>query len=122
MPALRIDYFGTPGIWFALSFGGMPRIYDLPLMPSLLLIAIAYPVVLFAWCRMLKGEGKLPFCLFYATAGFGYLVGLAVFLQANGEFQRRLVAVIFAGHVALGVWAIVRALRLCFQQNLKLTC
>ncbi len=122
MPAPKIESLGTPGIWFALSFAGMPRIYDVPLVPSLVLIIVAFPIVSFAWFRMIREEGRAFFCVAYAIASACYLIGLAIFLEGRGEFDRTPIALIFAAHVALGVWAIVRALRLGFLRHLRLIC
>jgi uncharacterized membrane protein len=122
MPAARIESLGTPGIWFALSFAGMPRIYDVPLKSALALILIVFPFVIYSWYRMIKAEGRCLYCVAYAIAGTAYLIGLAIFLEGRGEFARTFLALIFLGHASLGVWAIVRALRLCFQRDVRLIC
>jgi hypothetical protein len=92
MLAPRIDSFGTPGIWFAASFAGMPRIYDVPLKPSLALIVVAFPFVCYAWYRTAREERRALFCVAYAVAGIGYLIGLAMFLEFS-VFQWTVAAV-----------------------------
>jgi hypothetical protein len=122
MTPRRKESFGTPGIWFTLSFAGMPNVYNLPLMPALALIVLVFPVVCYVLYRMTQTRGRTLFCIAYATAGVAFLIGLATFLEARGQFERPSMAIVFLGHLLLGVWAIVRALRLAFQRDIRFIC